>query len=63
MTPEELRLQCLSLVVSKMPSDFDPAQAIAKAEMLLTFILPDNPPKRGPGRPRKEEAPTSSDKL
>lgn len=61
MTPEQIRLQCLSLVVTKAPQDFDPATAIAKAEKLLTFVMPDNP-KRGPGRPRKEETP-NSDKL
>jgi hypothetical protein len=57
MTPEHIRLQCLSLVVTKAPQDFDTATAIAKAAQLLAFVMPDNP-KRGPGRPRKEDAPT-----
>lgn len=61
MTPEQIRLQCLSLVVTKAPQDFDPAKAIARAEQLVNFVLPDNPPKRGPGRPPKLQA--ISDKL
>jgi hypothetical protein len=53
MTPEQIRLQCLSLVVTKSPQDFDPAKAIEKAAALVAFVMPDNPPKRGPGRPPK----------
>ena len=61
MTPEQIRLQCLSLVVSKSPQDFDTAHAINKAAALTAFVMPDNPQKRGPGRPPKQT--TDADKL
>lgn len=55
MTPDEIRLQCLSLVVAKAPQDFDPAKAIEKAKALCNFVMPDTPQKRGPGRPPKQD--------
>lgn len=55
VTPEQIRLQCLSLVLSKAPQDFDAAKAIEKAKALIAFVMPDTPPKRGPGRPPKQD--------
>lgn len=61
MTPEQIRLQCLSLVVSKSPQDFSTDHAIARANELYAFVMQDNPPKRGPGRPPKQTP--DADKL
>lgn len=55
MTPEQIRLQCLSLVVSKAPQGFDAVEAIAKATTLAAYVMTDTPQKRGPGRPRKQQ--------
>ena len=48
MTPEQIRLQCLSLVMTKASQDFDPAKVIEKAKAFASFVSSDTP--QGPER-------------
>jgi hypothetical protein len=61
MTPEQVKLQCLSLVVTKAPQDFDALQVIEKAKTLAAFVMQDTPLKRGPGRPPKHSTTEDTD--
>lgn len=38
MTPEEIRLKCLDLVISKAPQGFDVGTAIDRARILAAFV-------------------------
>lgn len=48
MSPEEIRLKCLELVISKASQAFAVPDVIAKATALTAFVMPDTP--QGPDR-------------
>lgn len=54
MSQDEIRLRIVLALIANAPQGFDTGPLIERARTIEGYVMPDNPPKRGPGRPPKQ---------